>query len=96
MARVRERDIEVYFCKRVKETGGLQRKFVSPGYSHVPDRICGFPRARFAFVELKAPGRKPRDGQLREHNRWKSLGFLVYVIDTKEAVDVFIEFMTRR
>lgn len=92
---MKERDIEAYFVKRVKEVGGEQRKFVSPGRRSVPDRICGFAGGRFAFVELKAPGEKPRPDQLREHEKWRRLGFLVFAADTKEAVDVLIEHMTR-
>lgn len=92
---MKEREVEQYFIRRVREAGGLQRKFVSPGHANVPDRICGFPLHRFAFVELKRPGAEPRPGQVREHQKWRDLGFLVFVIDAKEAVDVFIEFMTR-
>lgn len=92
---MRERDIEQYFIRRVREAGGLQRKFVSPGHRGVPDRIVGFPIQRFAFVELKAIGETPRSDQLREMIRWSEKGFMVWVIDTKELVDKFIEEMTR-
>lgn len=92
---MREREVEQYFTRRVRETGGLQRKFVSPGHAGVPDRLCGFPGARFAFVELKRPKKDAEDHQKREHDRWRKLGFIVFVLDTKEAVDVFIEYMTR-
>lgn len=92
---MRERDIECYFIRRVKETGGLQRKFVSPQHNNVPDRIVGFPGERFAFVELKRPKKGAEDAQKREHARWRKLGFFVTVIDTKEGVDAFITFMTR-
>lgn len=92
---MRERDIEAYFVKRVKEAGGLQRKFVSPGVRGVPDRIVGFPIQRFAFVELKRPKKDAEPHQAREHKRWRELGFVVFVLPTKEAVDVFIEHMTR-
>jgi len=92
---MRERDIEAYFVKRVKETGGLERKFKSPARRSVPDRICGYPGARFAFVELKATDEVPRDDQAREHAKWRKLGFAVYVIDSKEGVDDFIKEMTK-
>lgn len=89
-----ERDVERYFVQRVKEEGGLQRKFTSPGRRSVTDRICGFPGNKFAFVELKATGEKPREDQLREHARWRKLGFWVCVIDTKQGVDDFVWLMT--
>jgi hypothetical protein len=93
---MRERDIEAYFIRRVRETGGVQRKFVSPGVRGVPDRIVGFPNGVFAFVELKAPGETARPDQLREHARWQKLGFLVYVVDSKPAVDVVIDYLLLR
>lgn len=91
---MRESQIEAYFVKSVKAAGGLSRKFTSPGRRSVPDRICGFPVNRFAFVELKATDEKPRPDQLREHARWRKLGFAVYVLDSYEAVDDFIKEMT--
>lgn len=33
------------------------------------------------FTETKATGKKPRDGQLREHGRLRRLGFTVNVVD---------------
>lgn len=92
---MREREIEQYFIRRVREAGGLQRKFVSPGHVGVPDRITGFPIQRFAFVELKRPKKGAEDHQAREHEKWREIGFVVFVLNTKEAVDVFIEHMTR-
>ncbi len=35
------------------------------------------------FTELKAPGKKPNDKQVREHDRLRRLGFTVNVIDSK-------------
>jgi len=46
--------------------------------------------ARTVFVELKAPGKKATDAQLREHKRLRDMGFRVEVIDTKEGVDAFM------
>jgi hypothetical protein len=92
---MKESDVEKYFVLCVKQAGGEQRKFVSPGRRYVTDRICGFPVERFAFVELKRPGKDAEEGQKREHNRWRKLGFMVFVIDTKAKVDSFIQWMTR-
>lgn len=47
--------------------------------------------AFISFVELKATGEKPTDGQLREHARLRALGFDVRVIDSKEGVDEFLK-----
>lgn len=95
LVRMRESEIESYFVQQVRAAGGISRKFVSPGRKGVPDRIVGFPVERFALVELKATGEKPRDDQVREHKRWRKLGFCVVVIDSLQHVDSFIEFMTR-
>ena len=39
------------------------------------------------FVELKAPGKKPRVNQVREHASLRALGQTVLVINTIELVD---------
>lgn len=46
--------------------------------------------ARVIFVELKAPGKKPTENQLRDHEKRRAMGFRVEVLDTKDAVDEFI------
>lgn len=86
-----ERDIENAFVRRVKTLGGMAEKFTSPGRRSVPDRLVTLPGGRIVFVELKAPGKKPTDNQLRDHERRKALGCDVRVIDSLEAVDAFPE-----
>ena len=66
--------------------GGLALKFISPGYDGVPDRIVLFPGGRIAFVEVKAPGEKPRPLQLSRHRLLRRLGFRVYVLDAAEQI----------
>jgi VRR-NUC domain protein len=39
------------------------------------------------FVELKAPGKKPRPLQLARYRLLRRLGFKVYVIDGIEQID---------
>lgn len=82
-----ERDIEQYLVRRIKKLGGMAEKFTSPGRRSVPDRIVTLPGGRIVFVELKAPGKKPTENQLRDHQRRRDLGCEVMVIDTKEGVD---------
>ena len=84
---MRERDVELHLVKRVKERGGIPFKFVSPQRVGVPDRLCVMPANIILFVELKAPGQKPRPEQAREHQRLRDLGCKVLVLDTKEQVD---------
>jgi hypothetical protein len=87
---MREKNIEDYLRRKVKEIGGIAYKFVSPGNSGVPDRLVLLPEGRTAFVELKAPGKEPTPMQLLQHRRIRDLGFVVYIIDSKVKVDEFI------
>ena len=43
------------------------------------------------FIELKAPGKKPKPAQQRDHERRREMGFRVEVLDSIEAVDEFVE-----
>lgn len=88
---MREKDVEQYLVKRVKECGGRAYKFVSPGNSGVPDRLVVVPNGITAFVELKAPGEKTRPLQNAQIARLKRLGQRVYVLDTKAGVDEFVK-----
>lgn len=87
---MRESQIEKYLCHRVKERGGLCWKFVSPNLRGVPDRIVVF-EGRVYFVELKAPGERPRASQARRIFELQRAGAYVWVLDSLEGVDRFIE-----
>jgi hypothetical protein len=87
---MRERDIEIYLRDQVKKAGGKAYKFESPGNDGVPDRIVIFPENKIYFVELKAPGKKPRPLQLKQMRILEAFGCTVKVIDSKESVDEFI------
>ena len=78
---MRENEIERRLAVSVKEMGGMAVKFVSPGLDGVPDRIILLPGRKIAFVELKAPGKKPRPLQEKRKRQLEGLGFPVYVID---------------
>ena len=83
---MRESKIEKKFADAVKEKGGLALKFVSPNFDGVPDRIVLMPDGKMAFVELKAPGKKPRPLQLKRKRMLERLGFPVYVVDNIEQI----------
>jgi len=83
---VLEREVEAHLCKRVRELGGEVRKVVWVGRHSAPDRIAMLP-ALTIWVELKRPGAKANPAQLREHERMRSFGQNVVVIDSIEAVE---------
>lgn len=79
---MRESTIERGFCEAIERLGFLCEKFKSPGRRNVPDRMVSLPGPTTVFVEFKAPGEPLRSGQERDHNRRRSLGFRVYVVDS--------------
>ena len=81
-----EKSIEKKLADAVKKRGGLAPKFVSPGLDGMPDRIVLMPGGRLAFVEVKAPGERPRPLQVSRHRLLKRLGFRVYVLDDPEQI----------
>ena len=42
------------------------------------------------WVELKAPGQKARPSQVREHERMRTMGQRVVVVDSIEGVDALL------
>jgi len=88
---MRERAIEQKFVAAVKAVGGLALKFTSLGFDGVPDRIALLPGGKMAFVEVKAPGEKPRPLQLARHRLLRRLGFKVYVLDDESQIGGMID-----
>lgn len=96
----RESDIEDYLCDRVKTLGGEVRKVRWIGRHGAPDRLVMLPAIneqatpypefrhnRTVWIELKAPGEKPKPHQVREHERMRRMGQRVEVVDSYERVD---------
>ena len=83
---MREKTIEASLVGEVKMRGGICPKFTSPGMDGMPDRLVLLPHGRFCFVEVKAPGEKPRPLQLHRHKQLRRLGFKVYVLDGTEQI----------
>ena len=83
---MREKSIEQKLTMMVKKRGGICPKFVSPGFDGVPDRIVLLPGGRMAFVEVKAPGQKPRPLQIARQKLLERLGFRVYVLDSIDQI----------
>src|SRR5690606_36858510 len=88
--KMREASIERKLRREVARRGGRALKFISPGWSGAPDRLVLLPAGKIIFVELKAPGKKPRPLQLKRHEELRQLGFHVEVFDSPEGVVEFI------
>ena len=86
-----ERVVENYLVKRVAENGGEAVKFEARPSD--PDRLLLGRDGRVAFVEVKRPGGKPRPGQVRRLAALRARGYLVRVIDSKDAVDALVEYL---
>ena len=85
-----ERTIEAKLKKAVEASGGLCWKLVCPGTTGVPDRIC-LMRNRAVFVELKAPGKKPRPIQVRRMNQLRQQGFTALVVDSVHGIQEVLD-----
>jgi hypothetical protein len=83
---MREKIIEGKLVLAVKALGGIAPKFVSPGYSGMPDRLVILPEGHVAFVEVKSPGGKPRPLQHKRHEMLRCLGCKVYVLDDADQI----------
>jgi len=92
---MREKEIERSLVKAVKQSGGICPKFVSPGMDGMPDRLMLLPEGRMAFVEVKAPGQKPRPLQVARHKQLTRMGFRVFVLDDKGQIAGIMEEVMR-
>lgn len=84
---MREKRIEQKLMMEVRRRGGMALKFVSPSYSGMPDRLVLLPGGKTAFVEVKAPGKKPRPLQVKRHEMLRRLGFHVFVLDATSDIE---------
>lgn len=82
---MRESEVEDYLVKRVKELGGEVRKLKWIGRRGAPDRFVMVFGRNF-FVELKAPGKKPRGQQSKEIETLRKMGVGVWVVDSLHGV----------
>ena len=83
---MREIIVERKLITAVKKRGGICPKLVCPGCDGMPDRMVLLPNGKIGFVEVKAPGEKPRALQLARHRMLRKLGFLVFVLDDPQQI----------
>lgn len=92
---MREKAVEAKLTRAVKAEGGMCPKLVSPGTDGMPDRMVLLPKGRIGFVEVKAPGKKPRPLQQRRHEQLRDLGFTVSVLDDPEQISEILDEVRR-
>lgn len=85
-----EKTIEKYFTKAVRNAGGMSIKLTDEQCAGLPDRLILLPNGVHAFVEVKAPGKKPRELQKFRMKQLEDRGHRCYIVDTKEQADEVI------
>ena len=79
-----EKDLEAKVGRWVKSRGGLWLKWVSPGFTGVPDRILITHRGRVVFVEMKQETGRLMRRQVWVCDKLKKMGCAVYQIFNEE------------
>ncbi|QJC53071.1 VRR-NUC domain-containing protein [Paenibacillus albicereus] len=88
---MKESELERILVRRVRAAGGRAVKWTAPGEAGVPDRIVLLPDGRIAFVEMKAPGGRLAPLQVRWARILQEMGHRHYTIDSREAIDRFVQ-----
>ena len=83
---MKEKTIEIKLKNTVKSMGGIALKLISPGFDGVPDRLVLLPHGKLGFIELKAPGKRPRPLQEKRKRQLEALGFSVFCIDGTQQI----------
>lgn len=87
---VSEKAIEKYLFDCIKMVGGVCLKYSNPNMTGYPDRVAIMPNGVTAWVELKSKGKKPNKLQIVRIEAMQQLGHKVYVIDSKQGVDLML------
>ncbi|MBQ2329120.1 MAG: VRR-NUC domain-containing protein [Oscillospiraceae bacterium] len=82
-----EGKVVAYIRRRVRELGGACRKCAWEGHIGAPDLFVML-WGRHFWIECKAPGKSPREIQLREHEVMREIGGCkVFVADSQETAE---------
>lgn len=85
-----EKQVESYLHQLITAEGGTTRKWVSPGYAGVPDRIV-FINNKIYFVEVKNMKGELTVRQRREADTLRSHGATVLTLYSQTDVKRFVE-----
>lgn len=88
---MREREVESYLIKKVRDMGMACMKFIPDQVNGMPDRMVLLPCSRVLWVELKTKGGKLSEIQKLRHAELKKLGQDVVVVWNKEQVDELVQ-----
>jgi len=93
MAQVESEKLLERSLKRVVENDmkGMCMKLLSQHMTGLPDRLCLLPGGKVFFVEVKTTGKKPRKIQDFVHQKLRSLGFRVYVLDSSQVLRTILD-----
>lgn len=92
---MREKEIEAKLVQATAKCDGWAVKLTSPPAAGLPDRLLLLPHGVAVFVEVKAPGQKPRPLQSAIHHRLRNLGFPVFVLDDPAQISCILEEVKR-
>lgn len=75
----------------VEAANGLALKMICPWFTGMPDRLVLLPGGKALFIEFKSTGERLRKRQEYVRNLLTQLGFAVWVIDSQESLNEFIQ-----
>ncbi len=87
---MRESDIEKKLVEKVKANNGIILKLACTGIAGTPDRLIIGAYGMAAFVEVKAPGKKPRKLQEKRIEELRHMGQSVFIVDSYESIEKVI------
>lgn len=88
--KVSEKLLEKKLRTAVEKLGGQCWKLAGGFVTGLPDRLVLLPGGRALFAEVKTTGEKPKPRQLYIISILIKLGFKVYVIDSEETLQNFL------
>lgn len=91
-----EKDLERRLVEEVKAMGGMAVKLTSQFRRGLPDRLVLLPYHTVAFCEMKSTGEKPTALQDHTMECLRGMGFHTFVIDSTDALDLFLLKMKAR
>lgn len=85
-----ESELEKRFCRLVRLSGGMTRKFNSTSRRGVPDQVVIWPPGIVHFVELKTEKGRLTALQKSEHDKFRAFGGLVFTLYGSTDVECYI------